>query len=395
VFLSVRFREICDSEFGLGKFPRNNKPMKPVSFLLVLFWALSAAAAPGKVVGAPTATTLFVAANGDDSNPGTILEPLASVTNAVTIAPDGTVIQVGPGTFYINQLRPAANVTISGSGRTITKLFAMNIGPDTADDVAWILLTNGTYLKDFYLTKAVTNWAKMYPLRTKSDATNIVLENIHVVGDSDWMSAGAGSFGKAINCRFSTRWDGFTTSDPSLATNGRWDFFNCDIFASNDPEANAFNDGTIDGFTQSAGTVNIYGGSIVISNILHAGDIAVGAEGCNLSGVSIQLPNDHSGGASFYAADCNIFGHPYAESSVIDCKFYGDTTNDFIAGAVISVRKTGERFWTKDAAGLTNATAGSFWTTTNTAPVNTTIVRCWVNVTNKNDGQIYKMPLYR
>jgi hypothetical protein len=209
------------------------------------------------------------------------------------------------------------------------------------------------------------------------------------------MSAGAGSFGKAINCRFSTRWDGFTTSEPNLATNGRWDFFNCDIFASNDAEADQSNGGTIDGFAQSSGTVNIYGGSIVLSNILFPGDISVGAQGCNLSGVSIQIFADNSAGTSFYAAYCNIFGHPYTENNVISCAFYGDTTNDFIGGGVISARATGERFWTKDATGLTNATAGSFWAATNAAPTNTSQVRCWVNVTNKNDGQIYKMPLYQ
>ena len=71
---------------------------------LVAGW--TAAAAP-----ASAATTLFVATNGNDANPGTQAAPLATIQRAVALAAPGTTIVIRGGTY-----RLTTNVQVRTSG---------------------------------------------------------------------------------------------------------------------------------------------------------------------------------------------------------------------------------------------------------------------------------------
>ena len=45
--------------------------------------------------------------------------------------------------------------------------------------------------------------------------------------------------------------------------------------------------------------------------------------------------------------------------------------------------------------GLSNTIAGSLWMHTNNAPTNAVTPKRWIDFTNKDDGQVYKIPLYQ
>lgn len=59
----------------------------------------------------PPSGSLYVATNGDDANPGTLAQPLATVQRAVDLAEPGTVIQIRGGTYA-----PASNLQLTRNG---------------------------------------------------------------------------------------------------------------------------------------------------------------------------------------------------------------------------------------------------------------------------------------
>lgn len=85
------------------------------------------------LVGAPTAqaaTTLVVATNGSDSNPGTVAAPLATLARAVSLATPGTTITLRGGTYrFTTNVRIMKDGTAS-SPYTITSYNGERVVPD-------------------------------------------------------------------------------------------------------------------------------------------------------------------------------------------------------------------------------------------------------------------------
>jgi hypothetical protein len=71
----------------------------------------SASPSPSPSGSAPPAGGLFVATNGQDTNPGTIAAPLATIQRAVSMAQPGATISVRGGTYALT-----TNIQISKSG---------------------------------------------------------------------------------------------------------------------------------------------------------------------------------------------------------------------------------------------------------------------------------------
>jgi hypothetical protein len=85
-----------------------------------------AATVVAAVVGAPpalAATTLVVATNGNDSNPGTVAAPLATLARAVNLATPGTTITLRGGTYSLT-----TNVRIMKDG-TASSPYTMSRSP--------------------------------------------------------------------------------------------------------------------------------------------------------------------------------------------------------------------------------------------------------------------------
>lgn len=85
-----------------------------------------AALATGMVASVPTfaqaaATTLHVATNGSDSNPGTLAAPLATVQKAVSLVSAGGTIAVRGGTYALT-----TNITIAKSGTSTAPITLTN-----------------------------------------------------------------------------------------------------------------------------------------------------------------------------------------------------------------------------------------------------------------------------
>ncbi|WP_256363059.1 right-handed parallel beta-helix repeat-containing protein [Streptomyces sp. TRM70350] len=73
--------------------------------------AAVALASPSSSTAAAQTSTLTVATNGDDANPGTVAAPLRTIQRAVDLAEPGTVIQIRGGTYD-----PSVNIRIQKSG---------------------------------------------------------------------------------------------------------------------------------------------------------------------------------------------------------------------------------------------------------------------------------------
>ena len=87
--------------------------MRNVLVTTALAAALGAGAAPAAAADpvSVSATTLYVATNGNDANPGTAAQPLATIQKAVDLAQAGTTIAVRGGTYA-----PSTNIQLLKSG---------------------------------------------------------------------------------------------------------------------------------------------------------------------------------------------------------------------------------------------------------------------------------------
>jgi hypothetical protein len=79
--------------------------------LVAVIGAAVLGAGPAGPAAAATATTLVVAGNGDDANPGTVAQPLRSIQRAVDLAQPGTTIALRAGTYALT-----TNIQVRKSG---------------------------------------------------------------------------------------------------------------------------------------------------------------------------------------------------------------------------------------------------------------------------------------
>ena len=94
--------------------PRSRRLARKAALAFAALVAAAAAAAGAfGWTGAAFAqtTTIIVAANGDDANPGTLASPLKTIQAAVDKATPGTVIQIRGGTYA-----PSINVRVNANG---------------------------------------------------------------------------------------------------------------------------------------------------------------------------------------------------------------------------------------------------------------------------------------
>ncbi len=112
--------DATNSTFALSNVQSNNAGGYSVVVTNAI-GAVTSVVATLTVSPAPTNGTVYVATDGNDTNPGTITEPLATIPRAVTLAGSGAIIYVRGGTHYYSS---TIRIEKSGSAAAPIKLFA-------------------------------------------------------------------------------------------------------------------------------------------------------------------------------------------------------------------------------------------------------------------------------
>lgn len=291
---------------------------------------------------------------------GSYSTPFKTFAAALSKAQAGDTIKLGPGTFPLpnvvggtasqsNFVTLPAFVHIEGAGRRKTTILSGN----NLITEGWIGVNNGCSIKDLTLTKLDTNYYKAYPIVTGiglSSATNVLLQNVEIIADSDCLGLNNNTRLTAVNCRFDTRWDtAVTVGGVGADGSGLYQFLDCEVYAHQDAEANTRSSGALNGINIGDGYVYITGGNTVLSNII-AATVAIAVGGALdvnhffVSGHPITILNDNSGGTAYYANLVSVFGHPYPDLKCpTPMAFIGDTAvlyKSFLAADATSVTAT-------------------------------------------------------
>lgn len=221
------------------------------------------------------ARTLYVDPNGSDSNPGTLLLPFKTITNAIAHMGISNTLNILTGTYNIgtNKMIPPMGYTIDGHGslilsdpddgdpklRVADNCTAFNL---TLQCTSNILSSLGTGL----FWGGVGNWNDNgAENHLDPPATNFYYHHIHIhnalsdgfyIGNTDYTNRYQG---KIENCDGEGMFDMISVGG---RTNSAITFENCDFFSYQDPinQTAAF-------FRTTGGTLNLIGVNYTVTNV--------------------------------------------------------------------------------------------------------------------------------
>lgn len=297
----------------------------------------------------PTDGDYFVSTTGNDSNPGTIDLPFATVAKAISVAGPGNLIYVRGGTYFPSQ---TINITTSGTPGNLIKLWAYPGEQPVLDFVnqpygaanrGFVLKTNGNYwhFKGLEIARAGDN-----AIKVESSHCKFELLTLHHNGDT------------GLQIGFAHE-----TVNPGANLAAFIEVINCDSYLNYDSDSNG---GDADGFAAKlhCGQGIVFSGCRAWENSddswdLFETDATVIITNCwgwksgvgQGNGNGFKLGGNGTGGDSkgtHYAYNCVSFGHKvngFTQNShkdgnvVISCLSYSNGNsgyNYFMEGSLNS-----------------------------------------------------------
>jgi hypothetical protein len=333
---------------------------------------------PGYAVSFTNSQVLYVDTNSAVSGVRGVREkPYRTLTNALANAQPGDTVQFTAGQWFdcgTNGLT-LSNITIVANGATLAVTNGPNVLFTITGPVDWF----GGKIRD--LGVATDASAIMFPFSVSG--TTAFTNNFHNLiirsrTDAFNIAAGSGSFRPTINffgCDFENLWDVFTCSSPQ-ANRCRVNGIGSRFCANATLHTGSF--GTSASII-SAGQgydFTFTGCTFICSNSTATcyGLLADVNSTFTLAGNSYAFDTAAVDSEPLFAGDngaIRIDGHPIPDSYIVSGSglpsFRGDATNAFAAGAFITARANGDRYWTTDAASLVNVPAASIVYYTNSS----------------------------
>lgn len=258
-------------------------------------------------------TTLYVSPTaGDDSRGHRGSQKFAwqTLQPALTNCLPGDTIVLDSGWISASNATLPTYTTIYGQGRGVTYLYVGGTNSATAG----LIVDSGCKVRD--MTLIVTNDETLgtfyFPMNTTSTATNLLFENIDIVGQNDaWYFNGSSCTSTAMNCRAFSHWDAFYNTANS--TNSYFKFINCTFNSTA---------GTVSGgWSNNANGLIAFGGNI---ELLNCSVVAANAF-TNTCGIS-ALTNS------------TLQSHWLLKNTTIQATSqYGNSTNIYIIGPLSTV----------------------------------------------------------
>ncbi len=303
-------------------------------------------------LGKGGSNTLYVTTGGNDATAliGRMDLPWASVNTALSNAVSGNVVVIGSGAFtnLVSNMPVPAGVSLFGSGRGNTFLYFTNTSGFVAT-AGWIELSNNTTVVNLTIGGVPDGtWHQYVPVVIEANATNILFQNVEINGQSDvgvWDNSSQATF---VDCRFETRWDGWT--DVGTAGKGWLRFFNCEGYAHTSADTQSQTAGMIDilNFTSGSSTNVVWaGGGVLISNVVAGQTGAAFSSSVYLYGCPVLFQQTNAASTTYVSIPGAVIGgHPYPEYLTPGATYIGDVTNAVPgSGAFMMVYNSGDRRW--------------------------------------------------